>query len=309
MQVPIVGKGDTDLLSGVLHLPKLSYGLISIARLDIERYISIFRNGRMWVVAPSGTLLCSGTQSKGLYFLDERYREALLGGEGDVKDDAEYAAPVRRGRRLPSATLGYNDLELLDMRWAHAKERNIKHALKTGKVTDCDCTYEGIKYQHLRFCIKCWMGSMRAFDRDAVSRSVFKVLEKIGIDYKGPFSTRTLEQYKGFYLFSDQKSNFFKAYLVQSQEELLDCLKDFLERVVEQTGHVWRLLQCDRGSSNTKGTVLDWLLKQHIEIQYSAPYKHSQNGMVERDIGTVMDRARTVMSVHNSPPKYWGWAV
>jgi hypothetical protein len=124
MQGPIVSKGDTDLLSGVLHVPKLSYGLISIARLDIERYISIFRNERVWVVAHSGSLVCSGTQSKGLYFLDERYREALLGGEGDV-EGAEYAAPVRRGRRLPSATLGFKDLELLHNRWAHAKERNI----------------------------------------------------------------------------------------------------------------------------------------------------------------------------------------
>jgi hypothetical protein len=31
--------------------------------------------------------------------------------------------------------------------------------------------------------------------------------------------------------------------------------------------------------------------------------------MVERDIGTVMNRARTCMAVYNTPPRYWGYAV
>jgi hypothetical protein len=89
---------------------------------------------------------------------------------------------------------------------------------------------------------------------------------------------------------------------------LLWCLKDFLRTIIEPTGHAWRLLQCDHAKSYEKSSVFDWLASQAIRIQYSAPYKHSQNG-VERDIGFVMDRARTVMAQYNTPPQYWGWAV
>jgi hypothetical protein len=60
-EVAIVGKGDTDLVGGVLHVTALCYGLISIGRLDSEGFITLFRHSRVWVVAPSGQLLCTGT--------------------------------------------------------------------------------------------------------------------------------------------------------------------------------------------------------------------------------------------------------
>ncbi len=50
----------------------------------------------------------------------------------------------------------------------------------------------------------------------------WKVLEKIAVDYKGPFRVTTGDKrYSGFYLFSDCKSNYVYPYLVKSKTELL----------------------------------------------------------------------------------------
>jgi hypothetical protein len=108
----IVGKGDTKLLSGVLYVPKMSYGLISVSRLDSEGYIMIFRRSRVWVVAPGGVLVCSGARRGNLYHLDAKYRQALLGEVGE-DSDKHYSALAKR---LQSTTMGYDELELLHQR-------------------------------------------------------------------------------------------------------------------------------------------------------------------------------------------------
>jgi hypothetical protein len=136
--VDIAGKGDTDLISGVLHVPMLSYGLISISALDDKGCISLFRRGRVWVVSPTGEVVCSGTKRDNLYHLDVRYREALF-GEREVVDGSHLAAAAKH---LSSTTLGYNELELFHHRWGHAKEQSIKQAYCQRKVKDCDC--EGV---------------------------------------------------------------------------------------------------------------------------------------------------------------------
>jgi hypothetical protein len=307
-QLAIVGTGDTDLCKGVLHVPDMSYGLLSISKFDDEGHITIFRNQRCWVVSSSGQLVCSGTRLGNLYFLDKKYCTLMFTSSESSTDETEvqFAALVKR---LASTQLGYNDLELLHQRWAHANEQSIKRAVREGKITGCDCDYGKIKDQRLRFCDKCWQGHMRSFGHDPISKQVWAILEKIGIDYKGPFPKRTPEGYVGFFVFSDQTSNFTKIYMVKSQRALLWCLKHFLHTVVEPTGHTWRLVQADQAKAHKRVSVLDWLIKHYIRIQYSAPYKHSQNGMVERDIGFIMDRARTVMAQYNTPPQYWGWAV
>jgi hypothetical protein len=313
VELKIAGEGDTTFLPAVLHVPRMSYGLISIACFDNQGCMSIFNRRRCWVVGVDGSLLCSGTLRGNLYHLDDKYMKLLLDkGSGTDQDssgddfDVHFAALVKR---LVSTRLGFNDIELLHQRWAHASEQSIKQAVRDGHVKDCDCDWDQIKKQRLRFCNKCWMGHMRAFDKSPISTKMWEILAKVGVDFKGPFPKRTPEGYIGYFLFADQASNFTKAYLVKSQRALLWCLKDFLNNVVTPTGHAWRLLQCDHAKSHEKRSVLDWLASNYIRIQYSAPYKHSQNGMVERDIGFVMDRARTVIAQYNTPPQYWGWAV
>ncbi|KAJ1382195.1 hypothetical protein B484DRAFT_411520 [Ochromonadaceae sp. CCMP2298] len=221
----------------------MSYGLISISRFDKQGCMSIYHN-RCWVVSHEGSLLCSGTLRGNLYHLDEKYRKLLFSDtdtDRESEDEHEFhlAALVKR---LVSTRLGYNDI---DNDWTTApalgaRERTVD---QTG-----------------------WI--MRAFDKNPINHSVWSVLEKVGIDFEGPFPKKTPEGYIGYFLFADQASNFLKAYLVKSQRALLWCLKDFLRTIIEPTGHAWRLLQCDHAKAHKKKSVLDWLASQAIRIQF-----------------------------------------
>jgi hypothetical protein len=122
VELSVKGVGDTELLQDVLHVPRMSFGLISVSRLDQEGHISIFRNGRVWILDTAGTLVCTGTRNKSLYFLDAKYHSQLLdpvddGGTQQTDDyDVHYAALQVKAKRFKSTTAGFNDLELLHQR-------------------------------------------------------------------------------------------------------------------------------------------------------------------------------------------------
>jgi hypothetical protein len=108
-------------------------------------------------------------------------------------------------------------------------------ALKHQNVTGKDLEYDKLKKLKSRFCDSCYKGHMRAFTSNPIGSKVWKIFEKIGIDYKGKFPHRTYKGEKGFYLFADQESNYLKAYLCKSQKEILSFLIDYMETVVKRT--------------------------------------------------------------------------
>lgn len=89
----------------------------------------------------------------------------------------------------------------------------------------------------------------------------------------------------------------------------MECLQDYLQTVVLANDKEWKVLQADVDSAFISKQVTSWLTKKSIRLQLSVPYKHSQNGMVERDMQFLIDKARSMMSVYNTPPKFWGCAI
>ena len=146
VKLDIIGVGHTPLLKNVLHVPRLSFGLISIGRLTADEFIVVFHGSQVTVFYPSGEIFITGMQRYGskLYFLSKDALSTLCGREvansvfegtpvsgtdlqnvelmnaADTQGDFEVhgSAP----KRLRSATLGLNALELLHRRWGHASE-------------------------------------------------------------------------------------------------------------------------------------------------------------------------------------------
>lgn len=75
IKLQIKGKGDTQLLNNVYHVPKLTYGLISIGKLDEEIYTTTFENGKVVIYNKQNKVLLTGTKVNKLYVLDKYYRD------------------------------------------------------------------------------------------------------------------------------------------------------------------------------------------------------------------------------------------
>jgi hypothetical protein len=87
LRLEIKGIGDTPLFKDVLHIPDISFGLISISALDNEGCICIFGDSRVTVIDYYGNLLCTGTKRNRLYYLDDKYLSILLSYDPDTTDD------------------------------------------------------------------------------------------------------------------------------------------------------------------------------------------------------------------------------
>ena len=166
-----------------------------------------------------------------------------------------------------------------------------------------------IKSMEIRPCFDCMMGRMRALPSGESTHHDWGVMEKIAIDYKGPFSIQSTRKKKGVMLISDYYSNFVHAYPVRLKSEAVEALEDFFIKFVHKYDYKIKVLQSDADCIFMSKRIETWLKKHDIALQLSAPYVHSQNGQIERDVQNVFDKARTLMVGQDVPPKYWEYAV
>ena len=151
---------------------------------------------------------------------------------------------------------------------------------------------------------------MRAFSTgSSTSDHPYKPIEKVCVDFKGYFPVVAIGGYRGFILFSYQATNYVYAALVKSKGDSIFAMESYNNNVVIPNNKTWKILQADYDTIFKNAEMSQWLTEHRINLQLSAPYVHSQNGQVERSMQSVLDKARVLMSVYNTPPKFWGYAV
>ena len=202
-----------------------------------------------------------------------------------------------------------NAIEILHRKWGHLSEGGIKRALKENMVKQSDFSYNEIKDMKLKPCFECMKGRMKALPHGHTTNHNWTTMQKIAIDFKGPFAVQSYHKKKGVMLISDYASNFVYAYLVRTKSESVEALEDFQRKIVKRYGYTTLILQSDADCIFTSKRVEFWLKKNNIVLELSAPYVHSQNGQIERDVQNVFDKTRTLMHSHNVPPSYWEFAV
>jgi hypothetical protein len=190
-------------------------------------------------------------------------------------------------------------------------EQRIKEALRLNLYAGCPFTYNDVKDLTLRFCFSCQMGRMHAFPRPGTSKAARLPLEKIAVDYKGPFRTRTIHHNTGFYLVSDRKTGGVWTYpcVDRGEDVLLGVLQNFFNSVVRPSPYKTKIFQCDYDAVTTSGLIKNFVKSLDLQLQVSAPFCHHQNGQVERAMQSVLDKSRTLLAASHAPLRLWDYAV
>ena len=83
---------------------------------------------------------------------------------------------------------------------------------------------------------------MRRFVHNPVTTRIYNVLEKLNIDFKGPFRTKTIHGETGFFLFVDQLSGYLRPYLIRQNNSatLLFFKRLFIQ--LEQNGRFYKVI-------------------------------------------------------------------
>ena len=79
--------------------------------------------------------------------------------------------------------------------------------------------------------------------------------------------------------------------------------------IERQFGDAVKGLRTDNATDFLNRELSDFLKSKGIIHQTSCPYTPRQNGLAERKIGDIVDKARTLLIQSSAPLNLWGFAV
>ena len=114
---------------------------------------------------------------------------------------------------------------------------------------------------------------------------------------------------KGFSLIVDEFTKLVDVRIIAKKNETQDHIKDFVLRM-DALGHCVKKLRTDSAAQFAKDVEFKrWLTENRIGQENSAPYAQYQNGIVERHIQTIEDRAAAILLRSGLPKGFWGEAM
>ena len=128
------------------------------------------------------------------------------------------------------------------------------------------------------------------------------------IDLEGPIST-SLSGYNYFLLCKDECSTFTYVYCPKDKSNLSLALEKLFTDFKVETGLRIRRIHSYQGSEfiNNKVELLSAL--EHAVHETSASYTPQQNGIIEREIQSVTQMARTILLSSEMPSTLWDEAI
>lgn len=110
-----------------------------------------------------------------------------------------------------------------------------------------------------------------------------------------------------FFTFTDNCTRLTKTYIGAKKSDWLKCLKTYhsLCRTRSKEEHPIERLQSDYGSELQSHKADEWIQKEGITFEPSAPYSQEQNGVSERMGRTIMDITRAKILEGNIDDDLW----
>ena len=107
----------------------------------------------------------------------------------------------------------------------------------------------------------------------------------------------------------DDHSRFTWLFLLKNKSEVTNCIKNLCVLIERQFGDAVKGLRADNATDFLNRELSDFFKSKGIIHQTSCPYTPQQNGLAERKIGDIVDKARTLLIQSSAPLNLWGFAV
>jgi transposase InsO family protein len=134
-------------------------------------------------------------------------------------------------------------------------------------------------------------------------------LELLHMDLFGPVAYLSIGGSKYGLVIFDDFSRFTWVLFLQDKSKIQGTLKRFLKRAQNEFELKVKKIRSDNGSEFKNLQVEEYLEKEGVKHEFSAPYTPQQNGVVERKIKTLTDMARMMLGEFKTPKRFWSEAV
>lgn len=209
------------------------------------------------------------------------------------------------------STANVSKIEALHRRLGHMSVENIKKVVKKKMLDGLGVKSTDEFKTMMPVCGACEKGQIKASTPIEVSTDVsaLPVFHTIAADIKGPISTRSMRGNYYFQLIVDRRTNYVYAMPMKRKNQALAKFQEFYYDKVYRKQYKMSVFQSDDDAVYKDMEFRGFIIECKAEQQLSPPYSHSANGLIERQIGRVMDKARVLMAEYGCPMKYWDYAV
>ncbi|UYV85057.1 K02A2.6-like, partial [Cordylochernes scorpioides] len=145
--------------------------------------------------------------------------------------------------------------------------------------------------------------------RSIENKQQYEVGELIHSDLCGPMESQSLGGSNYFLLFKDDQSAYRVVYFIRHKSDVFTKFKEFDALIKNQFGRSVKIFRTDNGTEYVNQSFLDYLRKNGIIHERSAPYTPQQNGFVERDLRTILGLSRSMLHDSGLEKNLWAEAV
>lgn len=279
-QVTVNRKSSKVQLQDVLCVPKLTANLLSVSQITAKGKSVIFTSRGCVIQDQIGTVLATASLVDGLYRLDGSIEVAL-------------------------ASIGANEtMELWHRRLGHLNPNDLMR-MRNGGVN-------GVSFvgnQQSIACVACCKGKQARKPFPKRGSRAKQLLEVVHADLAGKMECVSIGGSKYCLVIVDDYSRRTFTYMLKSKNQAFDRFCSFKRFVENQTGFHIKKFRSDNGTEFVSDIFKKFLDKFGIQHQLSIAYTPQQNGLAERTIRTITEKARCMLQDANLPKRYWAEAM
>lgn len=197
-----------------------------------------------------------------------------------------------------------NILKLWHERLGHINLNSMKELNKKNLIPDWSKESE-----ENFFCEGCQYGKQHKFSFNERKNKETLPGTVIYSDICGPFSQPSIGGARYFILFKDSYTGYRQVKFLTHKSDALHFFKDYVNLCKQKFGHTVKTLHVDNGSEYSNNDFQNYLSKNGITMETTAPYTPEQNSRAERDMRTIVECARTMIYSKNLPLHLWAEAV
>jgi transposase InsO family protein len=273
-------------VKGVLHTPDFKCNLLSLGRLDEVGVTYAGSKGKISLRDHSGKTIGLGKKTRNMYLLD-----AI--GEDAIACVTVGAAPSWEDWHRRYGHLAYSSIETL-------KKKGLVEGLEIDEDTK---PQEG-------WCEACTRAKMtrRQFPKESTEQTT-KPGELTLSDVWGPARVESIAKSRYYISFTDHYTRRVTVLFLKTKDEAFDRITQYLARVETKFQYTPKSIRFDNGKELINKRLEKWCAEKGIEIQATAPYSPSQNGIAERFNRTLLELARAMLIAKNLPTFLWAEAI
>src|SRR6202522_333476 len=283
------GKSTTKiLLKDVLYAPKMGVTLVSISKIDVAGYASLFHKSQLRIFSSmkEKKLLAKIEMKNGLYRVEH-------------EKDVEVAAAV-----IPEVV----SIEKLHWLMGHIAPEAAKALVEKGLVEGFKLDESG---QMPKSCDSCEYGKThrKPIKKEREAPRAAKIGDKIHSDVWGPSPVQTIGSREYYSTYTDDNSRYSTLYLQRLKSETFSAYKRYEAYLLRQKGVHIKKLHTDRGGEYLSKEFSDHLAENGTIRNLTVHDTPEHNGVAERLNRTLLERVRSMLHASGLPKFLWGEAI